>query len=69
MDSMFLSVNTTLNCFLALELVQIISYRGAWVAQLVGPLTTAQVMISHVVCEFQPCIRLCADSSEPGACF
>ena len=21
------------------------------------------------VCEFKPCIRLCADSSEPGACF
>ena len=21
------------------------------------------------VCEFEPCIRLCADSSEPGACF
>ena len=22
-----------------------------------------------VVCEFEPCIGLCADSSEPGACF
>ena len=21
------------------------------------------------VCEFQPCLRLCADSLEPGACF
>ena len=22
-----------------------------------------------MVCEFEPCVRLCADSSEPGACF
>ena len=21
------------------------------------------------VCEFEPCVRLCADGSEPGACF
>ena len=21
------------------------------------------------VCEFEPCVGLCADSSEPGACF
>ena len=38
---------------------------GAWVAQLVMCLTLAQVMI----CGFKPCDELCADSSEPGACF
>ena len=23
----------------------------------------------HTVCEFEPRVRFCADSSEPGACF
>ena len=41
---------------------------GAWVAQSVERLTLAQVMISQL-CEFEPRIRLCADGSEPGACF
>ena len=36
---------------------------GAWVAQSVKRPTSAQVR------EFESCIGLCADSSEPGACF
>ena len=40
---------------------------GAWVVQSVERPTSAQVMISHF--GFQPCVGLCADSSEPGACF
>ena len=40
---------------------------GAWMAQSVKCLTSAQVMISGH--EFEPRIGLCADSSEPGACF
>ena len=40
---------------------------GAWVAQPVKRPASAQVMIS--VCEFEPRFGLCADSSEPGACF
>ena len=39
--------------------------RGAHVAQLVEPPTSAQVMIS--VCEFVPHIGLCANSSKPEA--
>ena len=42
--------------------------RGAWVAQSVGRLTLAQVMISQLS-GFEPCVGLCADISEPGACF
>ena len=38
-------------------------FRGAWVAQLVKCLTSAQVMISQFVSSS------CADSSEPGTCF
>ena len=41
--------------------------RGTWVAQSIKHLTSAQVTIS--VREFEPCLGLCADSSEPGACF
>ena len=37
-------------------------------AQSVKCPTSAQVIIS-TVCEFEPCVSLCADSSEPGACF
>ena len=44
--------------------------QGAWVAQLVGIPTLAQVMISQSeVCGFGPRIRLCADGSESGPCF
>ena len=39
---------------------------GAWVAQLVKHRTLAHHLTVH---EFKPRIRLCADSSEPGACF
>ena len=41
---------------------------GAWVAQSV---TCPDFGSGHdlVVREFEPRIRLCADSSEPGACF
>ena len=41
---------------------------GTWVV-LVERLTLAQVMHDLAVGEFGPRIRLCADSSEPGACF
>ena len=41
--------------------------RGAWVAQSVKRPTSAQVMISH--CEISHDLLICADSSEPGACF
>ena len=40
--------------------------RGAWLAQSVERLTSAQVMILHAVRGFEPHIQLCADSS---ACF
>ena len=40
--------------------------RGAWVAQLVKHPTSVHDL---AVPEFKPCIGLCADSSEPGACF
>ena len=46
---------------------KIVESRGAWVAQSVKRPTSAQVMIS--VCGFELRIGLCADSSEPGACF
>ena len=42
--------------------------RGAWVAQSVKCPTLAQVMVSWVR-GFEPRVGLCADSSEPGACF
>ena len=41
---------------------------GTCVAQSVEHLTSVQVMISRVH-EFEPRVRLCADSSKPGACF
>ena len=37
-------------------------------AQSVNCPTSGQIMISQV-CEFETRLRLCADSSEPGACF
>ena len=42
---------------------------GAWVAQSVKRLTSAQVMILRFVTSSPARIGLCADSSEPGACF
>ena len=44
------------------------NYQGTWVAQSVRCLTSAQVTISRVVSS-SPCIGLCADRPEPGACF
>ena len=41
--------------------------RGAWGAQSVERPTWAQVRISQF--RFEPRVGLCADSSEPGACF
>ena len=41
---------------------------GAWVAQSVKRPTSAQVTILRVR-EFEPRVGLCADSSDPGACF
>ena len=38
-------------------------------AQTVERPTSAQVMISQLVGGFEPRVGLCADSSEPGACF
>ena len=42
--------------------------RGARVAQSVKRPTSAQVTISQFV-SLETCVRPCADSSEPGACF
>ena len=42
--------------------------RGAWVVQSIEHPTSAQVMISQFV-GLEPHVGLCADSSEPGACF
>ena len=41
---------------------------GTWVAESVKHPTSAQVEISWVR-GFEPHVGLCADSSEPGACF
>ena len=57
------SPNSTSTCFLKFQ------SQGAWVAQLVNHSTSAQVMISLTACEFEHCIGLCGDSSEPRACF
>ena len=45
-----------------------ISYRGApeWLGQLGVRLHSGHDLTAH---EFEPHIGLCADSSEPGACF
>ena len=43
--------------------------RGAWVVQSVERPTSAQVMISPLVSLSPELGWLCADSSEPGACF
>ena len=42
---------------------------GAWVAQLVKHLVMSQFGSGHdlTVRGFKPCVRLCADSSEPAA--
>ena len=45
------------------------THRGAWVAQPVKRPTSAQVVISLTVRGFEPRIRLCAERSDPGACF
>ena len=50
------------------ERLKIRKCRGAWVVQLVKHLTSAQIMISQSY-EFEPYIRLYADSSEPVACW
>ena len=41
--------------------------RGAWVAQSVKHLTSSGHDL--MVHQFEPCVGLCADSSEPGPCF
>ena len=47
--------------------------RGVWVAQSVERPTLAQVMISQLTISWfvssSPHVGLCADGSEPGACF
>ena len=43
--------------------------RGAWVAQSVKRLSDFSSGHDLKVPEFEPHIGLCADSSEPGACF
>ena len=57
-----------------LEDMKVSHGRRAWVAPKVKRPTLAQVMISWfvsslVVHGFEPRLRLCVDSSEPGACF
>ena len=47
--------------------IRLVTSWGAWVAQSVGRLTSAQVMISRFVSS-SPASGS-ADSSEPGACF
>ena len=44
--------------------------RGAWVAQSVK-CSTFDFSSGHdlAVCEFEPCIGLCAHPLEPGGCF
>ena len=42
---------------------------GTWVAQSIECLTLVQVMISHMVHEFEPRVGLCVDISEPRTCF
>ena len=46
------------------QLFKFVISRGAWVLQQVECPTLAQVMIS----QFEPCVRVCADSSDPGTC-
>ena len=50
--------------------VEVQKMRGAWVAQSVEH-PTLDFGSGHdlMVCEFEPRVGLCADSSEPGACF
>ena len=55
-DVPFMTINTS-------------SFGGAWVAQLVKHPTSAQVMISLLMSLSPTLGSLCADSSEPGACF
>ena len=45
------------------------SFRGAWVAQLVKHWLWLRSWHDVTAHGFEPCIWLCADSSEPGACF
>ena len=50
--------------------VKIPCFRGTWAAQSIKRLTLG-FGSGHdlAVCEFEPHVGLCADSSEPGACF
>ena len=48
--------------------VKTFNLRGAWEAQSVKWPTSAQVMISRSV-SWSPRVGLCADNSEPEACF
>ena len=43
--------------------------RGAWVAQLVELLTSAQVMVSHFMSSSPVLGSVLTNSSEPGTCF
>ena len=62
------SVNTHQVLYkLGLSFNQKESCRGAWVAQSVKSLTSAQVMISRLVSSSS--VGLCADNSETRACF
>ena len=50
-----------------LQYLKILKILGAWVAQLVKH-PTLVISSGHdlTVCEFEPCVGLCADSSEPA---
>ena len=57
--------------YYCLSLTGKVLYRSTWVAQLVKCPTSAYEAEGHdlLVCEFEPCVGLCADSSEPEPCF
>ena len=50
------------------SLLEVSQFWGAWVAQSVKSLTSAQVVISLFMGS-SPTLGFCADRSEPGACF
>ena len=47
-------------------LLRIVLRGGAWVTQSIVNFSSGHELI---VCEFEPCVGLCADRSEPWACF
>ena len=61
-------------CFLLVHIGKLSSYLKSWtdLGCLGGSVGWASNFSSGhdlAVCEFEPCVGLCADSSEPGACY